>query len=317
MNIQDIANLAGVSKSTVSRYLNQGSISLKTRRKIQHVIDTYGYEPNQFAQSLRAQKSMMIGIIFPRMYSHAVSQTVKGIKAKCDEFGYQMLLNLTERHLAQELDALKSFKRSKVDGILFMATAVTAEHMVVIQEMDKPVIIIGQAHETLSSVYHNDYQAGQLMGQEIVSQGKQHVIYASIQEDDVAVGEQRFQGLIEVLTAHHITYETLMASFDYETALQSIEGQLTHQPSVGYVGATDTIAMALYQALMHDHLTETPWIAGFGGDPMTQIVHPKIFTIPYQYEVAGRIAFEQLQLQMEHPHHIQSRQLDVHPNFEN
>ncbi|WP_086429301.1 LacI family DNA-binding transcriptional regulator [Staphylococcus cornubiensis] len=317
MNIQDIANLAGVSKSTVSRYLNQGSISLKTRRKIQHVIDTYGYEPNQFAQSLRAQKSMMIGIIFPRMYSHAVSQTVKGIKAKCDEFGYQMLLNLTERHLAQELDALKSFKRSKVDGILFMATAVTAEHMAVIQEMDKPVIIIGQSHETLSSVYHNDYQAGQLMGQEIVSQGKQHVIYASIQEDDVAVGEQRFQGLIEVLTAHHITYETLMASFDYETALQSIEGQLTHQPSVGYVGATDTIAMALYQALMHDHLTETPWIAGFGGDPMTQIVHPKIFTIPYQYEVAGRIAFEQLQLQMEHPHHIQSRQLDVHPNFEN
>lgn len=101
MNIQDIANLAGVSKSTVSRYLNQGSISLKTKRKIQHVIDTYGYEPNQFAQSLRAQKSMMIGIIFPRMYSHAVSQTVKGIKAKCDAFGYQMLLNLTERHVEQ------------------------------------------------------------------------------------------------------------------------------------------------------------------------------------------------------------------------
>ncbi|MBC8715886.1 LacI family DNA-binding transcriptional regulator, partial [Staphylococcus pseudintermedius] len=179
--------------SAVSRYLNQGSISLKTKRKIQHVIDTYGYEPNQFAQSLRAQKSMMIGIIFPRMYSHAVSQTVKGIKAKCDAFGYQMLLNLTERHVEQELDALKSFKRSKVDGILFMATTVTDAHMAVIQEIDKPVIIIGQAHASLSSVYHNDYQAGQLMGREIVAHGKQHVIYASIQEDDVAVGEQRFR----------------------------------------------------------------------------------------------------------------------------
>lgn len=73
MNIQDIANLAGVSKSTVSRYLNQGSISLKTKRKIQHVIDTYGYEPNQFAQSLRAQKSMMIGIIFPNVFSCRVT----------------------------------------------------------------------------------------------------------------------------------------------------------------------------------------------------------------------------------------------------
>ncbi|EGQ3440916.1 TPA: LacI family DNA-binding transcriptional regulator [Staphylococcus pseudintermedius] len=311
MNIQDIANLAGVSKSTVSRYLNQGSISLKTKRKIQHVIDTYGYEPNQFAQSLRAQKSMMIGIIFPRMYSHAVSQTVKGIKAKCDAFGYQMLLNLTERHVEQELDALKSFKRSKVDGILFMATTVTDAHMAVIQEIDKPVIIIGQAHASLSSVYHNDYQAGQLMGREIMAQGKQHVIYASIQEDDVAVGEQRFRGLIEVLTANQVTYETLMTSFDYETALQSIKGQLTQQPSVAYVGATDTIALALYQALMHDHMTEPAWIAGFGGDPMTQIVHPTIFTLPYQYEAAGRIAFEQLQLQMEQPDLIQSCQLDV------
>ncbi|HGH5545793.1 TPA: LacI family DNA-binding transcriptional regulator [Staphylococcus pseudintermedius] len=311
MNIQDIANLAGVSKSTVSRYLNQGSISLKTKRKIQHVIDTYGYEPNQFAQSLRAQKSMMIGIIFPRMYSHAVSQTVKGIKAKCDAFGYQMLLNLTERHVEQELDALKSFKRSKVDGILFMATTVTDAHMAVIQEIDKPVIIIGQAHASLSSVYHNDYQAGQLMGREIMAQGKQHVIYASIQEDDVAVGEQRFRGLIEVLTANQVTYETLMTSFDYETALQSIKGQLTQQPFVAYVGATDTIALALYQALMHDHMTEPPWIAGFGGDPITQIVHPTIFTLPYQYEAAGRIAFEQLQLQMEKPDLIQSCQLDV------
>lgn len=47
------------------------------------------------------------------MYSHAVSQTVKGIKAKCDAFGYQMLLNLTERHVEQELDALKSLKEVK------------------------------------------------------------------------------------------------------------------------------------------------------------------------------------------------------------
>ncbi|WP_237451532.1 MULTISPECIES: type 1 periplasmic-binding domain-containing protein [Bacilli] len=58
-------------------------------------------------------------------------------------------------------------------------------------------------------------------------------------------------------------------------------------------------------------MTEPPWIAGFGGDPMTQIVHPMIFTLPYQYEAAGRIAFEQLQLQMEQPDLIQSCQLDV------
>ncbi len=55
ITINDIANLAGVSKSTVSRYLNNKDISDSTKEKIKTIIDEYGYEPNAFAQSLRAK----------------------------------------------------------------------------------------------------------------------------------------------------------------------------------------------------------------------------------------------------------------------
>lgn len=52
-NISDIAKLAGVSKSTVSRFLNNGSVSNKTKEKLTKIIKEYDYQPNQFAQSLK------------------------------------------------------------------------------------------------------------------------------------------------------------------------------------------------------------------------------------------------------------------------
>ncbi|MDZ7834772.1 MAG: LacI family DNA-binding transcriptional regulator [Alkalibacterium sp.] len=60
VTIKDIAKEAGVAKSTVSRYLNNGSVSPKTREKIEAIVKKKGYKPNTFARSLKAQKTNMI-----------------------------------------------------------------------------------------------------------------------------------------------------------------------------------------------------------------------------------------------------------------
>ena len=294
MNIKDIAELAGVSKSTVSRYLNNGSVSPKTQQKIQEVIETYGYAPNQFAQSLRAQQTKLLGVIIPRMNSYAVASTVQGIKKTCETQNYQMLLTLTERDVKQELEALRSFQRSKVDGVLFMATAITDAHLEVIASMSVPVILIGQTHAHLSAIYHDDLQAGQLMAQRIISQNYQHVYYAGVPDEDEAVGHLRYQGLYDTLKEAGIEVEKHQAAFDYNQALHKMEKQLVLQANTAYIGATDTIALALYRVIMSETIAFTPFIGGFGGDPTTDIVHPKIHTIYYQYERAGQIAVQAL-----------------------
>ena len=56
LTINDIARLCGVAKSTVSRYLNNGKVSEQTKEKIRRVIEEHNYEPNAFAQSLKAKK---------------------------------------------------------------------------------------------------------------------------------------------------------------------------------------------------------------------------------------------------------------------
>ena len=132
-NISDIANLAGVSKSTVSHFLNGGSVSPQTKRKLSRIIEEHDYQPNQFAQSLRAKHTNLIGAIIPRMNSHAVDETVKGIVSVCHQHQYQLLLNYTGLDIRAEIEALETFSRSKVDGIILMATTLTDEHLEVIE----------------------------------------------------------------------------------------------------------------------------------------------------------------------------------------
>ena len=79
MTIAEIAEKAGVSKSAVSRYLNNGYISEKKRSVIQKVIEETGYIPSTQAQTLRTGKSRMIGVIVPRIDSDSISRIIAGI----------------------------------------------------------------------------------------------------------------------------------------------------------------------------------------------------------------------------------------------
>ena len=69
VTIKDIAEKAGVAKSTVSRYLNNGYVSEQTRKKIDAIIEETGYRPNTFARSLKAQDTKLLGVIIPRLDS--------------------------------------------------------------------------------------------------------------------------------------------------------------------------------------------------------------------------------------------------------
>lgn len=79
MTINDIANLAGVSKATVSRYLNNGYISKDKKERIKKIIHETGYRPSTQAQILRTKKSKLIGVILPKINSDSISRIVAGI----------------------------------------------------------------------------------------------------------------------------------------------------------------------------------------------------------------------------------------------
>lgn len=79
MNIKEIADMAGVSRATVSRYLNDGYVSEEKRERIRRVIEETGYQPSSQAQTLRTRKTKLVGVILPKINSDSVSRMVAGI----------------------------------------------------------------------------------------------------------------------------------------------------------------------------------------------------------------------------------------------
>ena len=79
MNINEIAELAGVSRATVSRYLNDGYVSEEKRAAIRKVIEDTSYRPSQQARNLRSKVTKLVDVIIPEIESGSVSQMVSGI----------------------------------------------------------------------------------------------------------------------------------------------------------------------------------------------------------------------------------------------
>ena len=103
MNINEIARLAGVSRATVSRYLNDGYVSDEKKAVIRKVIEETGYQPSSQAQMLRTKKTKLVGVIIPKINSDTVGRMVAGISDVLNRSGYQLLLANTDNNIEEEL----------------------------------------------------------------------------------------------------------------------------------------------------------------------------------------------------------------------
>ncbi|PQP81234.1 LacI family transcriptional regulator [Paenibacillus sp. PCH8] len=291
--ISDIAQMAGVAKSTVSRFLNGGSVSEDTRQRIERIIKQYNYVPNTFAQSLKAKKTSIIGTVVPRLDSFATSQTLIGIDEELRSNQYQMLIANTSQDMQREIDAIYDFARQKVSGIILLAAEVTDAHLKAAEDIGIPVLLVGQQHEQLHSLVHNDDQAGYEMGRYVVEQGHREIVYMGVSEKDQAVGIHRREGFQRAITecgeCEVKYYET---SFKMSEAIATAETILKESTPTIIVGATDNIALGVMKIAFSKkiQIPQELSVTGFGGYDITEMIHPTLTTVKYHYLQAGQVA---------------------------
>ncbi|WP_414053379.1 LacI family DNA-binding transcriptional regulator [Macrococcus equi] len=294
VNIHDIAKMAGVSKSTVSRYLNGGSISQATRDKIDRVVKETGYAPNQFAQSLKAKRTQMIGVIVPRLNSYASNETLLGVETYLRQLNYQTMIVNTDLDSEREISALYSLAKNKVDGILLLATEVTDAHLQAIASIDTPVILVGQSHDGIHSIVQNDYQAGFEIGEYFGRLRMNRIAYLGVGEYDLAVGVERKLGVLDGLKRYDKTATCYTTSFKLSDAKDFAKDFIGEYDAC--ICATDNIALGVLKAAF-DLGIQVPSelsISGFGGYETTSIVTPMITTVAYPYPETGKCAAESL-----------------------
>lgn len=124
ITIVDVAAKAGVSKTTISRYLNGKFeyMSEESRQRIADVIDELGYRPSSLARSLKSKYSFMLGVIVSDITSPFSSILLKGISDCCQLYGYRILIANSDDEPRKERDYIMSMIDQSVDGIILNTT---------------------------------------------------------------------------------------------------------------------------------------------------------------------------------------------------
>lgn len=229
VTIDQVAAQAGVSKTTVSRYLNQryDALSENTRQRIHQVIEELNYHPNRIAQSLKARNSRILGCLVSDISSPFSSIIVKGINSVCTQAGYQLLLVDSEDDPERERTGIQDLLENQVDGLIVNTTGQNDEYLLSLHQRGIPLVLAdrclsapGMIDTVATENYHITYQCITYLR----GLGYERVAFFTQGNRYVAPRILRFQAYSDALRENfHLAGEEYMYQFDLENSGDCVE----------------------------------------------------------------------------------------------
>ncbi|MBQ7596897.1 MAG: LacI family DNA-binding transcriptional regulator [Clostridia bacterium] len=311
MNIMEFAKIAGVSRSAVSRYFNDGYLSGEKRKKIEDAIEKTGYSPSVSARNVSRRVTKLVGVILPKLSSESCARVTEGISEVLDKEGYKILLVNTANDSKRETEALELFRTNRVDGVILLATVFSDIHKAVLNKMRVPVIIVGQHLKGFSCITHNDKGAAFALTKLMLDKGAKRPAMIAVTRDDVSAGAERLEGYKRALKDVGVEFDKKYveyAEFTMESGYKAAKRQLLKEPRPDCIlCATDNIAAgaALYCRSEGIKIPEDLMICGVGNSKMGRAAYPSITSARLHYKTAGAEAATMLLSAVKHRDSIQ------------
>jgi alanine racemase/LacI family transcriptional regulator len=140
--IKDISKYTGLALSTVSKYLNNGVVREKNKRKIEEALSVLDYRPNEAARSLKTNKSMTIGILIPNLRSAFDAAIISMIEEELTRAGYSVIICGYRKDPSLESAKLRFLLNKRVDGLVVIPSGVVHEELRTFQKENRPVVLI-------------------------------------------------------------------------------------------------------------------------------------------------------------------------------
>lgn len=278
--IVDVAKLAGVSKSTVSRFISgKGYVAKDVQKRLEKAIETLNYVPNEVARSLTQKKSKLIGLLLPDISNPFFPTLAKGVEAYFYEAGYQVILGNVMNNSDIEERYVEAFAMQNVAGII---TANSENPNSKLKTFNNPVVMTDRAYQASEyGVVSDDYLGGKLSAQAILKTGPRHVLVVKGPDNLTSIAA-RFKGMVDEL-ADKVTFDVYQSqSFEFDVIEEDaklIFNQFLHVDSI--ICPSDIHAIALLHEAQRRKLKipNDIQIIGYDDIPMSRFLYPPLSTI--------------------------------------
>lgn len=176
--IADVAHHAGVSKATVSRFLNHREtlLSPEIAKRVEVAIADLGYVPSPMAQALKRGRSRLIGLVVADITNPYSVAVLRGAEQACREAGYLLMLFNLGNEGERESAGIRALSSYKVEGFLLNTMGQDAGALLETARQGRPIVLVDRQHQGL------DVDFVSLDNQQAIFLGAQHLLDAGYKE---------------------------------------------------------------------------------------------------------------------------------------
>lgn len=297
--IKDVANYAGLSVTTVSRYLNNHPyISDDKKEKIKDAMSKLDYMPNSSATQLRANKTFTIGVIVSRITNPFFSYLIDAIDKVVKQTPYHTLIMQSYDDVDEEMRLLNMLKQKNIDGIIM---ASLENNVSIIKQYQKygPIVLIGDkslAKSNIPTIGTEQEQATYHAIQFLLNKGYDDIAYCTGGHfSRTKHGSSRDKGYVRALTDNHIELIAERIYTNVHTiedgkhiASNIIDMSPKSRPNAIFAGS-DEVAAGIIQALEANSLSVPSDVAvmGYDNQPFSSMISVPITTVAQPVEAIG------------------------------
>lgn len=319
--IRDVAKMANVSISTVSRVMNSPeSVVESKKQRVLGAIEELKYKPNALARGLISKKTHTLGVVIPDIRNAYYAEVIRGMEDASKKRGYSLIICNTDADRNRLFSYLNTFYEKQVDGLLYTSDAVFPDYYKELKRLRMPVVLVAthSMEYELPSVKIDDEQAAYDATAFLIEAGHRNIGMISFDLSDSIAGQTRYQGYVRALREHNLDFSKDNVYFIqeyYHDPYVAAESLFRQAPNLTAVFATsDVLAMGLLSYL-HEKGIQVPdriSVIGFDNIRVSGLTIPKLTTVAQPMYQIGYRAVEKLHARISGEADPQLRELVPH-----
>lgn len=308
--IQDVARIAGVHPSTVSRVLSpatRGLVSQAVAARIESLARELGYVPDPVAAGLRTRRSATIGVLIPDIANPVFPLILRGIEAALAEAGYTAIIANTDNEAARARAALARLAARRIDGVL-ISTATRRDALIEqCRKLELPAILVNRTADggKVSAVINDDRAGIALAVEHLLALGHRHLGHVA-GPGNISTGQTRRAGFIAAIKARGLPAPPVAVADSYsiaagERACARLLDMGRHISAI--VAANDLLALGCYDELARRGLAcpRAVSVTGFNDMAFADRFDPPLTSVRIPHRVMGAEAARLLLAQIADP----------------